>query len=258
MMTDAALSVLPQDGLWRVTALIRWRAVRDATTADVQMDDVLVPAIVDALKDEPRLVRLVVDRPPAVLDPAVAGMFPPLFDAMIEFWFANAVDAGAVMARIGGNDAVRAAADAVIDRAHSVVWLAQVFPIKPEQGQSRVKFLAGGDAADGWAIGDAQAYWRDVHPAVARTAPSVWTPLTRYVQFHGGPAPMEALADVFGTWRQVPMCAEMGFADEHDFISNYSNEEYRKIVRPDEEKFSRPGEALSFVSGAERVILARN
>jgi hypothetical protein len=47
----------------------------------------------------------------------------------------------------------------------------------------------------------------------------------------------------------------MGFADEREFLTGYSNAEYLAIVRPDEEKFSRPGEALAFVSGAERVIL---
>jgi hypothetical protein len=254
MTGQGVLSALSQEGLWRVTALIR----RQAEVAESRIDEVLVPAITDALKTETRLVRLVVDRPPVALDPVVAGMFPPLFDALIEFWFENASDAGAVMAQVGDDESVCAAADSVVDRERSVVWLAQVFPIKPEQGQSRIKFLAGGDAAEGWTVADAQVYWRDVHPVVARTAPSVWEPLTRYVQFHGGPAPSVAMSDVLGTWRQVPMCAEMGFADERDFLTNYSNEEYRTIVRPDEEKFSRPGEALAFISGEESVILARD
>ncbi len=48
------------------------------------------------------------------------------------------------------------------------------------------------------------------------------------------------------------MCAEMGFADARDFITNYSNEEYQRIVRPDEERFSRPGEMLAFVTGKQR------
>ena len=256
-MAGAGLSALPQAGLWRVSALIHRRAELDIDTANDRLADVLATAIAHCLATEERLVRLVVDPMPATLDPSITALFPPLFDALIELWFASASAAEAVMARLGTDATVCAAADSVVDRARSVVWLAQVFPIKPEQGRSRVKFLAGGDAAEGWEVADAQAYWRDVHPVVAQTAPSVWQPLTRYVQFHGTSVPGGALSDVLGTWRQVPMCAEMGFADAGDFLTNYSNEEYRTIVRPDEEKFSRPGEALAFVSGEERVLLAR-
>ena len=161
------------------------------------------------------------------------------------------------MAGLDADPALGATMDAAIDTPRSVVWLAQAFPIKPEAGRSRVKFLAGGDAAEGWAIEDAQAYWRDVHPIVARTAPSVWEPLTRYVQFHGSAVPAGAAKSVLGMWRRVPMCAEMGFADERDFIANYSNDQYHAIVRPDEERFSRPGEALAFVSGEERIVLTK-
>jgi hypothetical protein len=209
-----------------------------------------------ALEDDDRLVRLVIDRSPASLDPEVAGLFPPLFDALLEFWFDDAENAAAVMAKLDRDSAVRDAAEAVVDAERSVLWLAQVFPIKCEEGRSRVKFLAGGDAAEGWSIEGAQRYWREVHPAVARTAPTVWEPLTRYVQFHGSPVPDGVGASPLGRWRRVPMCAEMGFADERDFVTNYSNAEYLSIVRPDEEKFSRPGEMLAFVSGEERVLVA--
>lgn len=244
------LSSLPQQGLWRVSALVH----RREGAAKDWLDDALIPALAAALKDEAGLVRLMVDRPPRRLDPVVAGMFPPLFDALIELWFAAAADAAAAMARLDVDRAFAAIAETAIDPARSVMWLAQAFPIKPEAGRSRVKFLAGGDVAEGWSIEAAQAYWRDVHPEVARTAPSVWEPLTRYVQFHGSAVPAGATRGALGIWRQVPMCAEMGFADERDFIANYSNAEYHAIVRPDEERFSRPGEALAFVCGEERVI----
>lgn len=246
---NSGLSTLPQEGLWRVSALLRRRADGPALAAD------LLPAIVAVSRAESRLVRLVVNRPPDALDPQVAAMFPPLFDALLEFWFAEPESALPLLDRIEADPSVRSAAMTTIDAERSVVWLAQVFPIKPEQGRSRVKFLAGGDAAEGWEVEDAQRYWRDVHPQVARTAPTVWEPLTRYVQFHG--APVAERIGVLGRWRRVPMCAEMGFAAEGDFITNYSNAEYRTIIRPDEEKFSRPGEMLAFVSGEEHVLLQR-
>jgi len=246
------LSSLPQEALWRVTALLRCRS-----QGAVQIAGQLVPAIRSAVAGEERLVRVVVDRQPDQLSPEVAGLFPPLFDAMIEFWFEDADGAGAVTAHIAGDPVVQSAAEALVDSERSILWLAQVFPIKREEGRSRVKFLAGGDAAEGWDVGEAQRYWRDVHPAVARTAPTVWEPLTRYVQFHGSGIPVGAGPTPLGRWRQVPMCAEMGFADVRDFIASYSSEEYRTVVRPDEEKFSRPGEMLAFVSGEERVVVAR-
>jgi len=249
-MMDTAFSSLPQEGLWRVSALLTYRP-------GAALEDRLVQAIGKALEDDDRLARLVVDRSPISLAPEVAELFPPLFDALIQFWFDGSEGAAAVMARLDGDPAVRDAAEIVIDRERSLLWLAQVFPIKREEGRSRVKFLAGGDAAEGWSMEKAQRYWRDVHPVVARTAPTVWEPLTRYVQFHGVAVPAGVGTSSLGRWRLVPMCAEMGFADARDFVAAYSNEEYRSIVRPDEEKFSRPGEMLAFVSGEERVLVAR-
>ncbi len=247
---EGALSSLSQEGLWRVSALLVCRP-------GTGMEERLLPGIKAVVDDDARLARFIVDHPPSSLAPDVAGLFPPLFDALFQFWFVDADSAMAVMASIEENPGVRAAAETVVDGARSTLWLAQVFPIKREEGRSRVKFLAGGDVAEGWSVAEAQRYWREVHPVVARTAPTVWEPLTRYVQFHGSPCPAGERAGPLGRWRQVPLCAEMGFADERDFITNYSNDEYRSIVRPDEEKFSRPGEMLAFVSGEERVVVAR-
>ncbi len=236
-----------QEGLWRVTALLIRQAELDPQTFADRLRDELAPAILAVCA--PR--HLIVDRRPAQLAPEVAGMFPPLFDGLLGLWFTSADEAAAAMARITADRTVADASAGLIDQARSVVWLAEVFPIKPERGASTVKFLAGGDAAEGWAVADAQAYWRDVHPVIAQTAPTVWGPLTRYVQFHGAPVPAGLGTGPLGTWRRVPMCAEMGFADAADFVTNYSNAEYLAIVRPDEEKFSRPGEMLAFVSAAE-------
>jgi hypothetical protein len=256
-MAGGSIANFPMDGLWRVSALLKRRdGVDGAAFADRLISD-LVPAMTDALDRAKIACRVVVDLPPVDLDPTVRGLFPPLFDGLVGFWFDDAAQVGTAMqAILASADAARIAAG-LIDASASVVWLAEVFPVKREEGRSRVKFLAGGDVADGWAIEDAQRYWRDVHPVVAQTAPTVWGPLTRYVQFHGGvvPAGIDG-SSWLGRWRRVPMCAEMGFADARDFITNYSNDEYQRIVRPDEEKFSRPGEMLAFVTGEQREFPA--
>lgn len=243
------MSVLSQEGLWRVGALLRRRA------GGPELDSDLLPAIVAASADDGDLVRLVVNRPPTDLDAQVAAMLPPLFDTLLEFWFAEPETAQRFLDRVEADPVVRSAAAAAVDADHSLLWLSQVFAIKPEEGRSRVKFLAGGEPAEGWEIEDAQRYWRDVHPVVAQTVPDVWALLTRYVQFHG--APVTEKSGTLGRWLRVPMCAEIGFAHERDFLANFSDAEYLKTIRPDEEKFSRPNEMLRFLSGEEHVLLQR-
>jgi hypothetical protein len=255
-VADRSIANFPMDGLWRVTALLKRRDGIDKAAFLTRLLVELVPAMTAALDGAGASCRIVVDLPPTDLAPEVQSLFPPLFDGLIGFWFDGVEQAVAAMQAIDGSPDAARIGEGLIDPAASVVWLGEVFPIKREEGHSRVKFLAGGDAAEGWVIEEAQRYWRDVHPVVAQTAPSVWGPLTRYVQFHG-PAIPAALnpSSWLGRWKRVPLCAEMGFADERDFITNYSNEEYRRIVRPDEEKFSRPGEMLAFVTGAQREFL---
>jgi hypothetical protein len=73
------------------------------------------------------------------------------------------------------------------------------------------------------------------------------------VQFHGRETSGLDIGTSLAIARFVPMCADMGFAQQQDFLTTYTNDEYLRIVRPDEEKFSRPGEMLAFV-GEEFVL----
>lgn len=256
-MAKSALATFPQEGLWRVAALLHRRPGISEEDFAAGLSDELAPAMMAAVEKPAGPFRLVIDHRPSSLDPKVDGLFPPLFDGLIGLWFESVDDAIATMRAMDASADVRRIAGELIDAERSTVWLAEVFPIKREEGGSHIKFLAGGDAAEGWDMIEAQRYWRDVHPVVAQTAPTVWGPLTRYVQFHGRSVP-PALAGQhwLGRWKLVPLCAEMGFADGADFVTNYSNEEYRTIVRPDEEKFSRPGEMLAFVTGEQREFVA--
>lgn len=248
----------PADGPWRVSAMLRRRPDLDAREAAAEIRATLAPAIARALGNDDRLLRLVVERAPDRVEPAIAGLFPPLHDGLVHLHFGSAADAGAGLRVLGRNDAVRTIAQGLIDRQRSTVWLARVFALKPGTGTSGIRFVAGGDIADGWDMAAAQAYWRDVHPEVAQTAAGVWESLTRYVQFHGVPVEPDAPADTpLGSWRCVAMCAEMGFARPQDFIATYSSPGYLAIVRPDEEKFSRPGEMLAFICGEADVLIDR-
>src|SRR3546814_8584362 len=78
--------------------------------------------------------------------------------------FDSAEDAGNVLNELSTNAHVLAAAEKLIDGDKGVAWLAEVKPWKPETGGTGIKFLAGGDVAEGWTVEDAQRYWHDKHP----------------------------------------------------------------------------------------------
>jgi hypothetical protein len=239
--------------MWRVTTLIRKRAGVPQRQFEHEWIDVVAPAIGERVARDGRATRVIVNIAPDDLDEAVSDVFPPAYDGLIEFWFDTPEDAVAAMAGLGADEDLRSLAEPIVDGAGGVAWLSKVVPSKPEQG-TRVKFLAAGEVAHGVSLEDAHRYWGEQHPRVAQTAPQVWGPLTRYTQFHGVPQPSLEMGDWLAAPRFVPMCSDMGFAQAQDFLRVYTSEEYARVVRPDEEKFSRPGEMLSFVSGEERLL----
>ncbi len=240
--------------MYRITALVRRKEGLNDNVFSSRWFDVLAPAISTFLRKDESLRRLVVNVAPDKLDDEVAKIFPPPFDGLIEFWFGDADEAIKSMKELSSNEELCAIAEGIVDGPAGVAWLAKVVPSKPEQG-SNIKFLAAGDVAEGMSLADAHAYWKDVHPVVARTAPKVWNKLTRYTQFHGVQMPKLEIGGWLAKARFVPMCSDMGFARQRDFVDVYTSDEYVSIVRPDEEKFSRPGEMLSFISAEERDLV---
>ena len=240
--------------MWRVTTLVNRQSALDEAQFSRRWQDELVPAIRDALQNLGTLRKLILDVPPTALSEKVRAVFPPQFDGMAEFWFDTAEDAAAAMKALSQDTALRSLAASIVSAADGVAWLAKVVPSKPDSG-SVVKFLAAGDIVDTLTLEEAQSYWANVHPVVAQTVPETWNMLTRYTQFHGRPTPTLEMGDWLAQYRFVPMAADMGFADAEDFIAMYTHEDYLAVIRPDEEKFSRPGEMLSFVTGEERVLV---
>jgi hypothetical protein len=240
--------------MYRVTVLVKRKLGLGSAQFNTLWLGVVVPAIAAAAKNNASLRRLVVNVAPAKLDDEVAKVFPPPFDGLLEFWFDSADAAVAAMRELSGHAHLHALAEQAVDGSRGVAWLAEVVPSKPES-RSHIKFLAAGDVAEGVTLEEAHRYWRNVHPVVAQTAPKVWGPLTRYTQFHGKKTPVLDMGSWLAQARFVPMCSDMGFARQRDFIDVYTCDEYAAIVRPDEEKFSRPGEMLAFVSAEERDLL---
>ena len=240
--------------MWRVTTLVTRRAgLSDEQFGSLWLDG-LAPAIAATARSDNRFRRVVVNVAPTSLDEQIKSVFPPPYDGLIEFWFDTSSDAVEAMAKLGEDDKSRDLAATVVDGEKGVAWLAKVVPSKAEQG-SNIKFLAAGDIAEGVTLEFAHKYWAETHPVVAQTAPKVWGPLTRYTQFHGQETPKLDMGRWLAVGRFVPMCSDMGFARPMDFIGVYTCDQYAAIVRPDEEKFSRPGEMLSFISAEERVLV---
>lgn len=242
--------------MYRITTLVMSQPTLSQQQFNHQWLEELVPAIAAELQQDKRLQRLVVNVAPEQLDEEVKKVFPPPYDGLLEFWFTTADEAVACMADLSTNQPLVELAANCVDGAKGAAWLAEVVPSKPDSG-SHFKFLAAGDVAQGVPLEEAHAYWRDIHPQVAQTAPDVWNRLARYTQFHGKPIPVLEMGSWLATGRFVPMCSDMGFVRQGDFIELYTCEEYQRIVRPDEEKFSRPGEMLSFVSAEERELINR-
>lgn len=236
-----------REGLWRVAALVKLRAGA--------LPDDNGEFLKGALKEEPRLVRLVAARAARALDPAIAPLFSHEFDQMVELWFESSSDAEAVLTRLDNDAAFASASDRVIDRQRSVVWLAQCFPIKPETGVSRIKLVTVSEPAPHLSIAEAQKYWHDVHPEVARTVPAVWDALMRYDQFHGAAVPRGLNAGLLGQWRHVPISAEIYLESDRAIVELFSNEGYLTTMRRDEEKFARPGEMKGFLADEDRLLL---
>lgn len=247
------------DGMWRITALLAKAAdVSNAQFAEA-MRGRIGAALAAALATVPDLDRVVVSLRPENSDPALVNAFPIRHDALLEIWCASEHAAARAAAAIAASGAVAAAVDGVLDGARGAVWLAEVVPQKPDaEGRTRVKFLAAGEIAEGWTVARAQHYWKEEHPRVARTVPAVWNAMTSYTQFHGRETPPIDLGAHIARTRFVPLCSDMGYLQPGDFLAAYSDPDYLRVIRPDEQKFGRPGDMLAFITDREIELLPRS
>jgi hypothetical protein len=241
--------------MFRLTALLKARDGVTRAAFAARWNDGLGPLIVDEPGE--RLRKLIVNFPAAGLRPEILAMSGDRFDLLVEFWFDSDGDAVEALNQLTRSEPVVRAASQIIDAGSSVAWLSEVRPSKPDNGKTGVKFLAAGQVAEGWSVEDAQKYWEHEHPQLAQTLPEVWGPLTRYTQFHGRRMAFLGLENWLATERFVPLCADICFADQEDIQRHFTRESYVTIIRPDEEKFSRPGEMLAFLGGRE-IDLAEN
>lgn len=229
--------------MWRVTAFLKRRSslTREQFVARGG-------ALFEAIAARPvRPSRILFNLPIDPPSERLTAMFGDRFDGVAELWFADEAEAQRVLADIAQDAVVVAAAAAVIDRDASSAWLAEVVPHYEVAGTG-VKFVVAGQVADGLTVAEAQTYWREQHFRVARTVDDFMAYLTRYVQMHGRDLLPPGWIDWLARHSFFPMCADMGLRTESDVEIAYSLPSYLAIIRPDEERFSKPGDMLSFAS----------
>jgi hypothetical protein len=229
--------------MWRVTAFLK-RAPGLARTDFVEHWQALAARI--AARDI-RPVRIVMNLPLDPPLPDLIAMFGDRYDGVGEWWFDSREQAIRTLLGLERDEALQQASAALLDEQGCSRWLAEVLPVVEEPGTG-IKFVVAGQQADGYTIDQAQRYWRDVHPPLFRSVDDFMAYITGYVQMHGRDAPELAGTHLFGRYDFYPMCADMGLRHPADVAVAYALPSYMAIVRPDELKFSKQGEMLSFAS----------
>jgi hypothetical protein len=232
--------------MWRVTMLLKAAAGLSAPRAFEGLLNEHAPHLLenDSLAS-PHLIKLDI----AVACDAPGSGLPNMFDASAEFWFDDEHAAGLALALLTQDEELTASAACYVANEKTVAWMGEYLPKLQMQGV-RLKLTVTGDVADGRTIPEALQYWSDVHPVVARTARDFWAYLRLYAQIHG--------RRVAGLAQYRPMAADVGFESAEDFVVAYSHPQYLSIVRPDEIKFSKPGDMFAFATMDQRTLLERS
>ena len=232
--------------MWRLTAFLVKNPSLSRAEFVVKWRE-LFALIAERQPKDGQLRKLVINLPIVPPSEKMIEFFGDRFDGVGEFWFDSADAAVAVLGELNKDEALRKAAKNTIDHSQSINWLAEVFP-KHEVPGTKIRFFAAGETADGWAVEDAQTYWRDEHWKLATTVEEVAALITQYVQAHGRNIAELKKFDLLGQHKFYPMCATMGFRTVDDMATSYGLPRYLSIIRPDEIKFSKQGEMLAFAS----------
>jgi hypothetical protein len=238
--------------MWRITAYLK-RAPGLAREDFVARWDSLSRRM--ASRDRAaRPDRIVMNLP---LDPPVSdliAMFGDRYDGVAELWFRSREDAIRILLDLEADPGLREASAELLDTGACSRWLAEVRQVIEAPGTG-VRFFVAGQQVDSLTVKEAQRYWHDVHPVVFRAVDDFMAYITRYIQMHGSDAPELVGTTLLGRYDFYPMCADMGLREPADVPIAYALDSYMALVRPDELKFSKQGEMLSFAS-TRRIVLA--
>jgi hypothetical protein len=231
--------------MWRVTTLLKGAAGLGRPQVFHGLLEEYAPRLLaNSALTRPHLKKIDI----AVACSAAGSGLPEMFDASAELWFDDEQAAGRALAILTQDEELIACAARYVETEKTVVWMGEYLPKLQREGV-KLKLTVTGDVADGCTVAEALQYWSDVHPVVARTAHAHWAYLRLYAQIHGRMVP--------GLSIYRPMAADVGFESAADFVSAYSHPQYLSIVRPDEMKFSKPGDMFAFATMDQRTVLER-
>jgi hypothetical protein len=231
--------------MWRVTMLLK--GAKDLTASQV-FDGLLNEHAPLLLANDALTGRHLRKFDVALACDAPGSGLPNMFDASAEFWFDDERAAGLGLALLTQDEELTRSAARYIATNKIVAWMGEYLPNLQMDGV-KLKLTVTGDVADGCTVPEALQYWSAMHPVVARTARDFWAYLRLYAQIHGRRVPGLAL--------YRPMAADVGFENAEDFVTAYSHPQYFSIVRPDEMKFSKPGDMFAFATMDQRTLLER-
>lgn len=244
--------------MWRLTAFL----AKQPTTSTDDFIDLInqrwAPAIVEADSQQNLIQRLIIYLPKDLSGTPIESLFPATFDILVEIWFDSFDHAMSAIEHFdSATQTIQPAA--LMNQQVSIGFLGEVLPKKMNSAdETGVRMTVAGNVIDGMSITHAQKYWSENHPVVAQTAPQTWNRLTLYRQVHGHQIDGSLLNSWICPYQFYPMCADMGAKDLDELLKAYDNDEYMSIVRPDEKKFSKPEDMLTFVTDRRRVILDRS
>ena len=231
--------------MWRITMLMKAAPGIGRQRAFQGMLDDYTRLLVSHLSlARPYLRRIVIS---CAAETPGSGL-PDVFDASAEFYLDDEAAAGETLVVLTEDKQLVAAVSRYCDWSSMVAWMGE-YIVKLQLQEANIRLTVTGDIADGCTVEQALEYWSNVHPVVAQKARRFWNYLRLYAQIHGRKVP--------GTQLYRPMAAEVGFEDLDDLITAYSHEQYLSIVRPDEMKFSKPGEMYAIATVDRRMVLNR-
>jgi hypothetical protein len=240
--------------MWRLTAFLKRNSAMAGDDFLAFLTGTWAPAVCAAGSGSASLKNIRIHLPLDLSGSPLESLFPPRFDALVEIAFEDFDSAVASLVALDRDPEVPDLGDA-LDLSDGAAWLGEVLPKKPDDhGRTGTRMTVAGDVIDGMAEGEAQRYWGEVHPVVAQRAPETWERLTLYRQVHGRRS--SAIEEM--SWlprRYYPMCADMGAVSLEELLAAYDNDQYRAIVRPDEQKFSKPEDMLTFVTREYREVM---
>ncbi|MCJ1458969.1 hypothetical protein MMC28_009346 [Mycoblastus sanguinarius] len=124
----------------------------------------------------------------------------------------------------------------------------------PDVRQDRVRLVILLHRKESMNVDDFQEYWRNEHSQVFSSIAVVKKNLLSYEQAHGNSEALEQLKQVGFPVAEADGMAIFEAVSYEKIFECFTDDEYKKVVVPDEEKFLDRGKSLAFPAGIVNVF----